>query len=91
METKKPPKLIHVGLISLKDASPGYLFLKQLDPYHFAWFEPSGDNDQEPKVAAETVGTAIHQARQHWKLQYFRRHDRKSDSELFLNQIHSTR
>jgi hypothetical protein len=72
METKKPPKLIHVGLITLKDPHPGYLFLKQLDPYHFTWFEPGKDGDIETAVSAETVGAAIHQARQHWKFQYFR-------------------
>jgi hypothetical protein len=72
METKKLPKLVHVGRIFSKGGEIRYLYLKQIDPLRFTWFEPFGEGETETPVSAETIGEAILQARKHWKLQYFR-------------------
>lgn len=66
---KKPPKLIHIARIQGKTPQPRYLFLKQLDPHTYTWFE---EDDKDTGVSAATIEEAIRLARRTWKDSGFR-------------------
>jgi hypothetical protein len=66
-------KLIHVGIIYPKGRKPTYLFLRQLSPDHYAWFqEESPRNERETSVSAPSIAEALQRARQTWSLDSFR-------------------
>lgn len=66
-------KLIHIGKIESNQPVPQYLFLRQLGPYHYAWFQPDAQgNEQETPIWGPTTEEAIRLAYRYWKLDNFR-------------------
>jgi len=67
------PKLIHVACIYVQGKGKQYLFLRQIEPYHYIWFhEVSAKTENETTVWSATVEEAIISAYQVWKHQEIR-------------------
>ena len=65
---KKSNKLIHIARIQPKGIPVVYLFLRQMDPHIFRWFEEKGSDEIETPVFGNSPEEAIRQANRHWKL-----------------------
>lgn len=64
-------RLIHVAEILLQNKGKRYLFLRQINPYHYSWFEEEGQEKETP-IWGATAEEAIAAARRQWKNQEFR-------------------
>lgn len=58
-------KLIHIA--SINKGGQHYLFLKEITPHHYVWFE-----GKDESVSAPTIPAAITAARNHWRANSFR-------------------
>lgn len=65
-------KLIHIGRIEGTTPMPKYIFLRQMTPYHYAWFMWDNPNETETPVWGPTAEEAIRLAYKHWKIDNFR-------------------
>lgn len=66
-------KLIHVAHLYLKNQSPSYVFLRQIEPYRYIWFtEVLVGMENETHLWGGTAEEAILIAYQNWKLQGIR-------------------
>lgn len=72
-QTNTTPKLIHVGTLQLQNHGITYLFLRQLEPYRFVWFQenPTGA-ETETDSWGGSAEEAILDARKLWKANHFR-------------------
>lgn len=66
------PKLIHAARIQ-RGWKVIYLFLRQIEPQRFAWFEERSDgNEVETDLAANNVEEALRIAHMRWKNEAYR-------------------
>lgn len=66
-------KLFHAARIQPKGGGIQYLLLRQKDPHTYAWFmDVENGAESAESIVAETIGEAMHLARQHWKEMHFR-------------------
>lgn len=65
-------RLIHIARMQPKGIHVVYLFLRQLDPHHFRWFEEKGNEEIETAVFGNSIEEAIRQSHRHWKNVAFR-------------------
>ena len=64
-------KLIHIARIYLQKRGNIYLFLRQIEPYHYLWLrEEQPGIEVEMDVWGGTVGEALIAAYQAWKSDY---------------------
>lgn len=65
-------KLIHLARYQSKNGTV-YLFLRQVDPRQYAWYERQADgSEKETDVSGETVEEAIRLANRKWRKEGFR-------------------
>lgn len=62
-------KLIHVGEYLPPHKKKRLLFLRELKPHHFVWFE---EDEKETDVTGASIEEAIRHANKAWKLMSFR-------------------
>lgn len=68
--TEKKAKLIHIAKIFTGQSR--YLFLRQMAPDRFVWFEEKGnDAEEETKVSGQTIEEAMRLAVRRWKSDSF--------------------
>lgn len=73
IEEKKKNKLIHLATIKKKEKGAVYLFLQELSPHQYAWFEEgSNDKFQETLIQAESIEEALRLAAREWKHHSYR-------------------
>jgi len=66
------PKLIHVGKSKPYKQKERYLFLRELSPHHFAWYEDVDGHETATEIFASTVEEALRLAHRLWKRDIFR-------------------
>jgi hypothetical protein len=65
-------KLIHVGRIDGPNHKKTYLFLRQVAPSQYMWFQESKPGDERPMgLSASSVESAIQLAQQKWNRDSF--------------------
>lgn len=73
MEEKKINKLIHVGLIQIQGKGRVLLFLRQITPQQYIWFQEEKPGVEiETPVQAETIEEALRLAVKAWKKDGYR-------------------
>ena len=72
MSQNNIPKLIHVGQYQIPGHGMRRLFLRQVTPHHFTWFEEIGLEENPTEVEASSIEEAIRLARRSWKNFAFR-------------------
>lgn len=65
-------RLIHVGEYHINGNGKKRLFLREVNPHHFTWFEENGTAEQETEVEAPSIEEALRIARRTWKNHAFR-------------------
>lgn len=68
----KNGKLVHAAEIQIRGNGRQYLLLRELAPFHYAWFLDQGTKEDDTGVVAPTVSDAMLFARRHWKREAFR-------------------
>lgn len=62
------PKLIHVTSIQVQNQGKMYLYLRQIEPFHYLWFQPEGSGaESETPIRGGTVEEAMIAANNAWK------------------------
>lgn len=65
-------KLIHVGQYHVPGHGKKRLFLREISPHHFTWFEENGSGEVVTEVEAPTIEEAMRLAHRTWKNHAFR-------------------
>lgn len=66
-------KLIHAAVIQLKGHGPVSVFLRELKPYHYVWFqEDASGQENETPIFASSIEEALRLAKNNWKEESFR-------------------
>lgn len=68
-----PGKLIHIACCFQRGKGKLYLFLRQMSPTQYVWFERQGDGSEiATNVSGETIEEAMRNAQYIWKNDSFR-------------------
>ena len=70
--TQSAPKVIHIARILSRQGRPLTLFLRQIEPAHFVWFEEAEGSMAETSVSGHTIEEALRLAARFWKNSSFR-------------------
>lgn len=72
MEAVKTHKLIHAACILVPRKGKQSLFLREVEPHKFVWFENNGPEETPTDISGPSIEEALRRARKHWRLHFFR-------------------